>query len=107
MIEVRQLNKSFGKIKAVDGMSFTVKNGERFVILGTSGCGKTTMINRFSEPDSGDVFLNGVSTGSVRPEILRRGIGYVLQDTGLFPPIAEHRLTIVDGAMKPSGRFNV
>lgn len=88
MIEVKQLHKSFGNIKAVDGVSFIVKNGERFVILGTSGCGKTTtlkMINRLIEPDSGDVFINGVSTDSIRPEILRRRIGYVLQDTGLFP----------------------
>ncbi len=88
MIEVRNLSKSFGSAKAVDNLSFEVKEGEIFVLLGTSGCGKTTtlkMINRLIKPDEGSVLVDKHDTRDTAPEILRRGMGYVLQDTGLFP----------------------
>lgn len=88
MIEVRHVSKHFGNIKAVDDFSFTVKKGEIFVLLGTSGCGKTTtlkMINRLIEPDTGEIIINKENIHTHPPEILRRSIGYVLQDTGLFP----------------------
>src|SRR5476649_355078 len=88
MIKVEQLTKSFCGIKAVDGISFEVAEGENLILLGTSGCGKTTtlkMINRLIEPTSGDIFINGQNILEQSPEILRRGIGYVLQNNGLFP----------------------
>jgi osmoprotectant transport system ATP-binding protein len=88
MIKVEQLSKSFGKIKAVDGISFEVAEGKNLILLGTSGCGKTTtlkMINRLIEPTSGDIFINGQNILEQSPEALRRGIGYVLQNNGLFP----------------------
>jgi osmoprotectant transport system ATP-binding protein len=88
MIKVEQLNKQFGKVKAVDGISFEVKEHENLILLGTSGCGKTTtlkMINRLIEPTSGKVFIDNKNIFEQSPEILRRGIGYVLQNNGLFP----------------------
>jgi len=88
MIKAENLVKKFGSSTAVNSISFEVKEGENLVLLGTSGCGKTTslrMINRLIEPDSGTIFLNGTDIRSQQPEILRRGIGYVLQNHGLFP----------------------
>jgi osmoprotectant transport system ATP-binding protein len=87
MIKVENLSKTYTGI-AVNDINFEVAEGETLVLLGTSGCGKTTtlrMINRLINPDSGTVFINGKDVQSVKPEILRRGIGYVLQNHGLFP----------------------
>jgi osmoprotectant transport system ATP-binding protein len=88
MISVRSLSKHFGKVKAVDDISFEVAEQETMVLLGTSGCGKTTtlkMLNRLIEPTSGSIFINNTNILEQQPEILRRGIGYVLQNNGLFP----------------------
>jgi len=88
MIKAFNLVKSFQGVPAVNDISFEVAEGENLILLGTSGCGKTTtlrMINRLLDPDSGKVFLNGVDVQSRNPEELRRGIGYVLQNHGLFP----------------------
>ncbi|OKS88560.1 ABC transporter ATP-binding protein [Mucilaginibacter polytrichastri] len=88
MISVRQLSKHYGDIKAVDQISFEVNEHENLILLGTSGCGKTTtlkMLNRLIEPTSGEVFFDGKNINAQSPENLRRGIGYVLQNTGLFP----------------------
>jgi len=88
MITVEQLSKHFGKIKAVNGISFEVKEHENLVLLGTSGCGKTTtlkMLNRLIEPTSGKILIDGKNILEQQPELLRRGIGYVLQNNGLFP----------------------
>src|ERR1700712_4462149 len=87
MIKVDHLSKSFGKTKAVDHISFEVNEGENLILLGTSGCGKTTtlkMINRLIEPTGGKVFINGDNIMNQPPELLRRGIGYVLQNNGFF-----------------------
>jgi osmoprotectant transport system ATP-binding protein len=88
MIKVENLSKHFGKVKAVDGISFEVKEGENLILLGTSGCGKTTtlkMINRLIEPTKGNIIVNGKNVTEQQPEELRRSMGYVLQNTGLFP----------------------
>ncbi|TFF38478.1 ABC transporter ATP-binding protein [Mucilaginibacter psychrotolerans] len=88
MIKVDGLVKTFGTTKAVDGISFEVANGETLALLGTSGCGKTTtlkMLNRLIEPDSGSIYINDKNILEENPEALRRGIGYVLQNNGLFP----------------------
>jgi osmoprotectant transport system ATP-binding protein len=88
MIEVKNITKTFGEHKAVDNISFSVKEGETAVFLGTSGCGKTTllkMINRLLEPDSGEISIGGHPIRDQHPERLRRGIGYVFQNNGLFP----------------------
>jgi osmoprotectant transport system ATP-binding protein len=88
MIKAEHLVKRFGSFTAVDDISFQVQEGENLIFLGKSGCGKTTtlrMINRLISPDSGTVYIAGVDIRTVQPEKLRRGIGYVLQNHGLFP----------------------
>jgi osmoprotectant transport system ATP-binding protein len=88
MIKVQNLSKQYGQTKAVNDISFEVAEGENLILLGTSGCGKTTtlkMINRLIEPDSGKIFINGEDVTQQDPELLRRNIGYVLQNNGLFP----------------------
>ena len=88
MIKVDKVSKYFGRVKAVDGVSFEVEEQENLILLGTSGCGKTTtlkMINRLIEPTQGSIYIHGKNIMEQQPEILRRGIGYVLQNNGLFP----------------------
>lgn len=88
MIVVNQASKYFGGTKAVDDVSFHVQEGETLILLGTSGCGKTTllrMINRLLTLSGGSIEVNGKNIQHQKPEILRRGIGYVLQNHGLFP----------------------
>ncbi|MCG8365927.1 MAG: ABC transporter ATP-binding protein [Pseudanabaenales cyanobacterium] len=73
---------------AVDGCSFEVKVGELVVILGPSGCGKTTllkMVNRLYEPTAGQIYLDGQNIRKLKVTKLRRQIGYVIQQSGLFP----------------------
>ncbi len=72
----------------VDGISFSVAAGETLVLLGRSGSGKTTtlrLVNRLLEPSSGQVRIAGTATHAVEPTVLRRRIGYVIQEIGLFP----------------------
>jgi osmoprotectant transport system ATP-binding protein len=88
MIKAQNLSKHYGQTKAVDDISFEVGEGENLILLGTSGCGKTTtlkMINRLIEPTSGKIFINGQDVTQQPAELLRRNIGYVLQNNGLFP----------------------
>ncbi len=88
MIKVQQLSKHFCDVKAVDEISFEVAEHENLILLGTSGSGKTTMlkmINRLIEPTGGKIEIEGKNIMDQQPEILRRGIGYVLQNNGLFP----------------------
>lgn len=73
---------------ALNDVSVSIEEGEFVTILGSSGCGKTTMIkmiNRLYEPDSGDIFLFGRNIRDEDPVSLRRKIGYVIQQVGLFP----------------------
>jgi osmoprotectant transport system ATP-binding protein len=73
---------------AVDALNLDVPDAKTMVLVGPSGCGKTTslrMVNRLIEPTEGSILLNGVDIRSQHPSQLRRGIGYVIQQTGLFP----------------------
>lgn len=88
MIEVRNLSKYYRGKAAVDNISFKIEEGKTMILLGTSGCGKTTtmkMINRLIEPSSGQVLVGNQDIRQMKPEILRRNIGYVIQNIGLFP----------------------
>lgn len=88
MIEINNLTKSFNNKRAVDKVSFTVNEGDTFVLIGPSGCGKTTtlkMINRLIEPDSGIIKIDGKDNIHSDPIKLRRKIGYVIQENNLFP----------------------
>ncbi|WP_435061231.1 ABC transporter ATP-binding protein [Amycolatopsis thermoflava] len=85
---------------AVDDLSLTVEDGTITVFVGPSGCGKTTslrMINRMVEPTSGRVLLDGKDIREQDPPVLRRGIGYVIQNAGLFP----HRTVLDNVATVP------
>jgi osmoprotectant transport system ATP-binding protein len=101
MITAQNISKDFNGIHAVNNISFEVKEGETMVFLGTSGCGKTTtlkMVNRLIEPSSGNITINGQNIFSLKPEILRRSIGYVSQNNGLFPhyTVAENIAIVPD-----------
>ena len=88
MIEIDQVSKSYGERRVVDRLSLTVGAGELCVLIGTSGCGKSTtlrMINRLLPSDSGSIRVGGEDVASVPAEALRRRIGYAIQSIGLFP----------------------
>jgi osmoprotectant transport system ATP-binding protein len=88
MIELQRLSKAYGEILAVDDLSLEVARGELLVLLGGSGCGKTTtlkLINRLVEPTSGLVRIEGHDTRELPGPELRRKIGYCFQEVGLFP----------------------
>jgi len=88
MIELKEISKKFGNTQAVKQVSFNVASGETLVLLGTSGCGKTTtlkIINRLIEPDAGQILINGENVTDQDSDVLRKGIGYVMQNIGLFP----------------------
>jgi osmoprotectant transport system ATP-binding protein len=95
MIRFESVSKRYADgTVAVDQLSFEAPSGQITVLVGPSGCGKTTslrMINRMIEPTEGRIWLDDRDTSTVPPPELRRGIGYVIQNAGLFP----HR-TIVD-----------
>ena len=88
MIRLEQVSKHFGTMVAVDRVDMEVPAGAVCVLLGPSGCGKTTtmkMINRLIPPTSGKIFVDGKDTTGVDEVSLRRAIGYVIQQIGLFP----------------------
>jgi len=89
IIRFDRVSKVFpGGTKAVDDLSFEIYEGECAVFLGPSGCGKTTtikLLNRLEQPTDGNIYLNGKDTSKIDVIALRRSIGYVIQDVGLFP----------------------
>jgi osmoprotectant transport system ATP-binding protein len=88
VIQIDNLNKQFGSITAVEDVSLTVEEGKICVLLGPSGCGKTTtlkMINRLVTPTSGTIKIGGRDTSEMDSVSLKRSIGYVIQQVGLFP----------------------
>ncbi|GIW08662.1 MAG: hypothetical protein KatS3mg060_3467 [Dehalococcoidia bacterium] len=104
-VEFRQVSKHYARsangqpIAAVRDLSLVVQPGEICVLVGPSGCGKTTslkMVNRLIEPTSGQILIDGVDVMTVDPVALRRRIGYVIQQVGLFPhrTIAENIATV-------------
>jgi osmoprotectant transport system ATP-binding protein len=96
MIGLQDLSKQFpgSSQMAVESLSMDIRAGELVIFVGPSGCGKTTtmkMINRIIEPTSGRIFVEGEDVTDVNPDLLRRRIGYVIQQIGLFP-----HMTIAD-----------
>ena len=101
MIEIVDLTKRFpgAAHPAVDSLTLTIPQGEVCVLIGPSGCGKTTtmrIINRMIEPDGGRVIVAGRNVMDADPVELRRSIGYVIQQIGLFPhwSIADNVATV-------------
>jgi len=88
IVEFRRVNFQIGAVKILDDLNLQINEGEILILLGESGCGKTTtlkLINRLIEPSSGEVLVEGKSTTDWNLINLRRRIGYVLQEAGLFP----------------------
>jgi osmoprotectant transport system ATP-binding protein len=89
VITLERVSKAFaGGSNAVKDLSLEIPSGKTCVLIGPSGCGKTTtlrMINRLTEPDSGRILIDGEDTSRVDPVTLRLKMGYVIQQTGLFP----------------------
>ncbi|MGW6536846.1 ABC transporter ATP-binding protein [Streptomyces sp. NPDC055051] len=102
MIRFEQVTKRYPDgTTAVDDLSFEVAEGELVTLVGPSGCGKTTtmmMVNRLVEPTSGRVLVDGRDVAEVDPVALRRKIGYVIQQVGLFP----HRTVLDNTATVPA-----
>ncbi|MFI2644030.1 ATP-binding cassette domain-containing protein [Streptomyces sp. NPDC018610] len=102
MIRFEQVTKRYPDgTTAVDGLSFEVAEGELVTLVGPSGCGKTTtmmMVNRLVEPTSGRILVGGEDVAALDPVRLRRRIGYVIQQVGLFP----HRTVLDNTATVPA-----
>lgn len=87
-IEFQAVQKSFGETAVISGMNLQVQQGERFVLVGSSGSGKTTslkMMNRLEQPTAGQVLINGKAAQDYPLQKLRWMMGYVLQQIALFP----------------------
>jgi osmoprotectant transport system ATP-binding protein len=87
-IEIRNISKKYDDHYAVKDLNLDVIGGELLILIGGSGSGKTTtlkMINRLITPDNGDIIINGINTKDFDLVTLRRNIGYVIQEIGLFP----------------------
>lgn len=101
MIRFEHVTKRYADgTTAVDDLSFEVAEGELVTLVGPSGCGKTTtmkMVNRLIEPTSGRISVNGEDISTVDPVELRRRIGYVIQQVGLFP----HKTVLENTATVP------
>jgi osmoprotectant transport system ATP-binding protein len=99
MIKLEGLTKRFDGAAAVDGLTLHVAEGETCVLIGPSGCGKTTtmrMVNRMIEPDGGRIEVGGRDVTHIDAVELRRSVGYVIQQVGLFPhwSIADNVATV-------------
>jgi osmoprotectant transport system ATP-binding protein len=94
VIEFRDVSYSVSGIQVLSGLNLRVAHGEILVLLGRSGSGKTTtlkLVNRLVSPTSGQILVNGAPNDQVDVIRLRRGIGYVIQEAGLFPHFTVER----------------
>jgi osmoprotectant transport system ATP-binding protein len=88
VVEFRDVSYRAGETQVLSNLCLQIERGENFVLLGRSGSGKTTtlkLINRLLSPTTGEVWINGVRSWETDIIRLRRSIGYVIQDVGLFP----------------------
>ena len=88
MIEFRNVTVTYGKNRILKGINVTIEDGQFVVLIGPSGCGKTTTlktVNRLIEPASGEILIDGRNIMEADKVELRRSIGYVIQQIGLFP----------------------
>ena len=88
MIEFQNINRSFGAVRAIDGINLKIERGEFVVLIGASGSGKSTMlkmINRMESHDSGKILFKGEEVYKFKVRDLRLRMGYAIQSVGLFP----------------------
>lgn len=106
MIQFENVTKSYGSKKVLKNINLTIEDGEFAVMIGPSGCGKTTTlksINRLIEPDQGNILVDGKDISKVDRIELRRSIGYVIQQIGLFPNMTvEQNICVVPKLLKYS-----
>jgi osmoprotectant transport system ATP-binding protein len=88
MITFENVTKKYNDVTVVDSLDLTIHDGEFVILIGPSGCGKTTtlkMINKLIEMDEGAITIDGQNIAAINGDELRREIGYVIQQIGLFP----------------------
>ena len=88
MIELKEVSKKYKSNTILDEISLTIEDGELVTLIGESGCGKTTtlkMLNKLITPTSGEIYIDGVNIKELNDIDLKRNMGYVIQQTGLFP----------------------
>jgi osmoprotectant transport system ATP-binding protein len=88
MVRLENIQKTYDRTNVIEALNLEIPKGQFAVLIGPSGCGKTTtlkMINRLIEPTSGSIFIEEQDIAKVNPVMLRRKIGYVIQQIGLFP----------------------
>lgn len=99
MIEFKNVMKSYDDFVALKNVNLKINEGELVALIGPSGCGKTTtmrMVNRLIDPTNGQIFINGQDISELDPVMLRRSIGYIIQEIGLFPHMTiEQNISLV------------
>ncbi len=108
VIEFKNIKKSYKSKIILENFNLSIDSGKLVVLIGASGCGKTTllkMINRLISITEGEILINGKDINNMDPIKLRRGIGYVIQQTGLFPHMTvKENIEIIPRLMKISER---
>lgn len=98
-VEFKEVSKDYGSGSVLNNFTLSIPQGKIITIIGPSGCGKTTllkMVNRLIEPDVGTIIIDGSDIKGLDPVQLRRNIGYVIQQIGLFPHMTiEENISIV------------
>ena len=104
MIEIKKISKAYKNNVVLKDISFKIDTGKFTVLIGESGCGKTTllkMINKLIVPTKGDIFIDGKNIKDLDEIKLRRSMGYVIQQTGLFPHLSvRENITIIPKVLK-------
>ncbi|MBT5876679.1 MAG: ATP-binding cassette domain-containing protein [Candidatus Latescibacteria bacterium] len=93
MLTIENIIKTYGALRAIDGISLSISPGRTTVLIGPSGCGKSTLLRvmvGLIRPDSGSVFFEDTPVGPETVESLRQRIGYVIQEGGLFPHLSAY-----------------
>ena len=109
MINVQNLSKAFGELRAVDRISFTVSRGELFGFLGPNGAGKTTAINMISgllRPDGGTVFIENYNVWE-SPRPAKRSLGLVPQDLALYEEFSARENLLASAGRDPAADSTV